>query len=453
MMTRNELRAAREFLSGMSGGVYPTPVLCAVSGGLDSMCLLHLLSTWGRERNMTVTAAHFNHQLRGAESDRDEQFVRDWCAAHGVPFVSGRGDVPALAAEEGLSLEEAARNARYAFLAQQQREGGYTFVLTAHHADDNAETMLLNLLRGTGLRGLSGIPAFRGALARPFLRITRQELAEYAAEHHIPHVEDATNADPDAAARNRIRLQVMPLLKELNPRAVENMTRTAELLAQDEQALELAAGQLLRAARAEPGVKAELPLECCEEQPKAVWSRAIWSMMCVVCGRQKDLACAHVEAVCDLVRGVPGREVSLPYGMTARREADALVIFRSLPLPESVPIQVGQTAAFGRWSVTLSDREGDRALSVPAGAELTVTAWRRDDRLTLPGSRGARSFKRLCADRGIPPAQRDLLPVLRVSGRAAAAPGIGLDMEFAPREDAVMFVTFYQQTEEKRYEK
>ena len=169
-MTRtNDLPAARACLEKIGEG----PVLAAVSGGLDSMCLLHLLTVWGRERNIPVNAAHFNHQLRGAESDRDEQFVRDWCGVRGVPFVAGRGNVRELAGREGMSLEEAAREARYAFLTKEKERLGCKYVLTAHHADDNAETMLLNLLRGTGLRGLTGIPAARDFLLRPFLQVTR----------------------------------------------------------------------------------------------------------------------------------------------------------------------------------------------------------------------------------------------------------------------------------------
>ena len=201
-MTRtNDLPAARACLEKIGEG----PVLAAVSGGLDSMCLLHLLTVWGRERNIPVTAAHFNHQLRGAESDRDEQFVRDWCGVRGVPFVSGRGNVRELAGREGMSLEEAAREARYAFLTKEKERLGCKYVLTAHHADDNAETMLLNLLRGTGLRGLTGIPAARDFLLRPFLQVTRAELAAYAAARDVPYVEDSTNALDDAARNVLIR--------------------------------------------------------------------------------------------------------------------------------------------------------------------------------------------------------------------------------------------------------
>lgn len=127
-------------------------ILCAVSGGRDSMCLLHYLMERG---DLSVTAAHFDHHLRPT-SGRDAAFVRDWCRTHGIPFLLGEGDVAALAAEEGLSTEEAARKARYAFLERAAREGGFAAVCTAHHARDNAETILLNLIRGTGSAGSGG---------------------------------------------------------------------------------------------------------------------------------------------------------------------------------------------------------------------------------------------------------------------------------------------------------
>lgn len=444
----NELRAACEVLERLRTGEGAVKVLCAVSGGLDSMCLLHLLSTWGRERSMEVTAAHFNHRLRGAASDEDEHFVRDWCAAGGIPFVRGEGDVRALAAEQGLTLEEAAREARYAFLDRQQRELGCAFVLTAHHADDNAETMLLNLLRGTGLRGLAGIPERRGSIIRPFLQITREELAAYAAKNGVPHREDATN-QLDDVSRNVLRHKVLPVLRELNPRAVENMARTAELLAEDEAALSAEADAFLAKCRLENS-RATISVNDCLRVKQAVLGRGILAMMAHVCGRRKDLSYIHVQAVCDLAHGGAGREISLPYGMTAVRERDLLIIAGAAEAPESTPVRIGECVDFGGWKVELSARSGERGILLPPDAELQVTAWRKDDRMTLPGSRGARSFKRLCAERGIPPGKRDLLPVLRVNGKAAAAPELGLDLEFMPRgNDAAVYVTFHEKTEER----
>ena len=449
MKTTIDLSAAKRFLEDLCGAECGS-VLCAVSGGLDSMCLLHLLSVWGRQRNVAVTAAHFNHHLRDEPSDRDEAFVRDWCAAHDVPFVCGGGDVRAFASEMGKSIEEAARELRYAFLEAQKQALGCQWILTAHHADDSAETQLLNLIRGTGLRGLTGIPAMRGDVARPFLRVTREELAAYAAEHDIPYVEDETNLDPDAAARNLIRLRVMPLLKELNPRAGENMARTAEQLARDGDVLDALAEALLReACRCGDGA-VRLDAEVCLAAEPAVLRRAVLDALARVAGYRKDLTARHVEAVCGLLCGTPGKTLSLPYGLTARREESVLVIAGTERLPEETAIAPGETADFGCWQVCLAAEGPGRKLYLPEGARLTVTRWDRNDRMSLPGSRGARSFKRLCAERGISPAERDAMPVLRVDGKIAAAPGIGVDLEFMPRNDcAAGFIMFEKKTEEK----
>ena len=154
---------------------------------------------------------------------------------------------------EGLSAEEAGRKLRYEFLERIRDREEFDVILTAHHADDNAETILLHLVRGTGLKGLCGIPQERDGILRPFLEISRKELADYAAAHEIPHVEDETNTDPQAAARNLIRLQVMPLLQQVNSRSVEHMSRTASTLREIEEGLSDVTKRYLHRVFAQPG--------------------------------------------------------------------------------------------------------------------------------------------------------------------------------------------------------
>lgn len=387
-------------------------------------------------------------------ADRDEAFVKQICEEWKIPCVCGRGDTPALAEAEGLSLEEAARTLRYQFLEETRRSLGAATILTAHHADDNAETLLFHLLRGTGLQGLTGIPAFRDGIARPFLQVPREELAAYARENKVPHIEDETNELEDAA-RNVLRRRVLPVLKELNPRAVENMTRTAELLAQDERALEIETGRLLRNVKTD-GTSARLPLAVCKKQPRAVLSRTVLSMMVQVCGRQKNLSAAHVEAVLELLGGNSGKEASLPYGMTARRTEDSLLICRTEAEKKELPVRLGETVALDQWEVTVGNQPEEGGICYPLREmeDLSVTGWSPSDRMTLPGSRGARSLKRLCADAGIRPWERDAMPVLRSGGTLAAVPGIGVDLKFLPREEhAVIYVTFHHKKEERQYEK
>ena len=447
MTKTTDLAEAKRFLETLCGteGVF---VLVAVSGGADSMCLLHLLSSWGRKRNIRVAAAHFNHHLRGESSAGDEDFVKRWCEACGVPLAVGGGDVRAFAAETGKSIEEAARELRYAFLEDQRKADGCDWILTAHHADDNAETQLLNLLRGTGLRGLTGIPAVREAVARPFLRITREELMRYAAENEIPYVQDETNDDPDAAARNLIRLRVMPLLKELNPRAAENMARTAELLLRDEAVLDRLADELLKDVCRMNDGEAYLDAKRCLAAEPAVLCRGVLKVLESLGGHRQDLTARHAEDVCALLCGATGKTLSLPYGLMARREEAALVIAAAAPQPKAVRLDRNETVRFGSWLVRWTEIGPGTALCIPDGAEAAVTVWQRDDRMTLPDSRGGRSFKRLCTERGISPAERDTMPILRVDGAIAAAPVIGVDLKFVPRNDTAAGFIMFEKTEE-----
>ena len=449
MTTMNELTAAAAFLRRRfpHGG----RVLCAVSGGLDSMCLLDYMA---RQRGFSVAAAHFNHRLRGAEADRDESFVRDYCAKRHIPFVSGSGDVRAFAEKEGLSIEEAARRLRYDFLKETAERNGADAILTAHHADDNAETVLLSLIRGTGSAGLAGIPQVRGNICRPFLRIPRSELAAYAAAHDIPHVEDSTNADPGAAARNALRGTVMPVLRQLNPRFAENIARTSAILREESDALESMARGLTEQARELPDGVA-IPCMMLMDMPNAVAERSILQLMARTAGHRKDLTAAHVLAVLELARG-RGEEVSLPYGMTARRKRYTLEITRRPARPAGLPIEVGGAVEFGGTAVTLSEQSSPGALPIrlPADAAVTVTSWRPGDWLRLPGSRGKRSFKRLCAERGLTPEERDALPVLRVGETHAADPVFGIQPDFAPCSgEEPVFVKFTKKTEEREHEK
>ena len=207
-------------------------VLCALSGGADSMALLSVLEALAKPRSLTLHAAHFNHQLRGEESQRDEDFVVQWCQKRGIPLVVGRGDVAQEAQEQGKGVEETARAMRYGFLTATAQELGADKIATAHNADDNAETLLLHLARGTGLDGLTGIPPVRGILIRPLLATPRIDIAVYLAQEEIPHVEDSSNQDT-VYARNRLRQEVMPVLRDLNPAFVSTLAANLVHLRED----------------------------------------------------------------------------------------------------------------------------------------------------------------------------------------------------------------------------
>lgn len=427
-------------------------VLAAVSGGIDSMCLLHLLHTWGAQHGFSVTAAHFNHGLRGETALRDQEFVRAYCRMQKIPFLTDAGDTRALAEAEGKSIEEAGRLLRYRFLHSAAETAGCRWILTAHHADDSAETMLLNLIRGTGSAGLGGIPARRDGVCRPFLGITRQTISNYAAEHKVPHMEDETNGT-DEASRNVIRHQILPVLRQLNPRAVEHMTRTAEILSAEDRLLEELAQQAAAgAAETETGLG--ISCETLNHLPEALRGRAALHLMERVCGRRKDLTEKHVSAVLELSGGVKDGQISLPYHLLARRIGETLTIERAEPLPMEAALHPDAPVRFGNWIVWLN---GENA-AVPQEAEhlwldrrvltqpLRITCWRPSDFMKLPGTKGARSLKRLCVERGISPARRETLPVVRIEEKPIAVPVVGVSEEFAPltREHAVRLVFQYE---------
>ena len=415
-------------------------VFCAVSGGLDSMCLLHMLKALCEERGGQVAAAHFNHRLRGAAADRDEEFVRETCEAWGIPLSVGREDVGEYAKREGLSTEEAARHLRYAFLRRTAAKRECERLYTAHHAGDNAETVLLNLIRGTGLTGLTGMDWERDGLCRPLLGVTREELEAYADEWKIPHIEDETNADPEAAARNLLRLQVMPLLKELNPRAVEHICGTARRLRGVDRSLEQDAAARTAHVEVQEG-RVTLSMEALAAAPAAVRPWMLLRLFDLLGVGRKDVGAAHLEALMDLARrtawGKEGR-LSLPHGVTARYCRRWLILETRPQILTEVQLVPGRALHWGDYALTLLDRPEGEGISFfwrgRPGQSPVVTAapCPPGERLTLPGARGSRSVKRLCLDRRISLAERDRLPAIYVEGKLAAVWRLGVDAAFAP---------------------
>ena len=454
-----------ELLSRCPRWILPSrhrPALCAVSGGLDSMCLLDLLNRWCREQGAPLTAAHFNHQLRGAESDRDEAFVRDWCAAHDIPFVSGSGDVRGCAEQEGLSLEEAARMLRYAFLRREaEKLGAYPNIYTAHHADDNAETILMNLIRGTGVAGLTGMAYHQDDICRPLLDVRRAELQDYAAAHGIPHVEDSTNADPNAAARNYLRLEIMPRLGQLNPRAVEHINDAGGRLRALDRAVEEEAARRTAHVEVREG-RVTLSKRALAEASGAVQPRMLLQLLDLLGVGRRDITAAHLNAILRLTRHTAwGKEsrLDLPHGVTARYCREWLILETRPQLLTEVQLLPGCPVAWGDYRITLLDQPEGEGLALRPRRQtestvLTVGPVEPGDRLHLPETRGGgRSVKRLCLDRRISLSERDRLPAVYTEGRLAAVWRLGVDTAFLPEGEPCRFIQIAEAAKERDHEK
>lgn len=225
-MTSRVIEAAERFKM-LRGG---ETVTVALSGGADSCALLCVLNELKERLGITLKACHINHNLRGEESDRDERFVRELCERLGVPLTVYSVDVRA-ALGKHESIEEAARRLRYECFDKTTVSGG--IIATAHTANDSAETVLMNLIRGTGTKGLSGIPPVRGSFIRPLIYCTREDTERYCTEHGIAYVTDSTNLIDDCT-RNKIRHSVIPLLREFNPSFIAAVSRMTEAVGEDE---------------------------------------------------------------------------------------------------------------------------------------------------------------------------------------------------------------------------
>ncbi len=226
-------------------------VIVGTSGGADSMALLELLHEARDILRIHVSACHVNHGLRGAESDRDERFVAGFCRERQIALASFRVNAAAVRRKHE-SMEECARRERYRCFEELLRKDAAARLATAHTASDNEETVLLNLLRGTGTKGLCGIPPVRDRIIRPLIRCTREETEAYCVKHGISYVTDSTNLSEDYA-RNRLRLRILPLLKEFNPSLTEGISRMTQAVSDDCAFLEKAADQARAQCKAENG--------------------------------------------------------------------------------------------------------------------------------------------------------------------------------------------------------
>ena len=406
-------------------------VLCAVSGGADSMCLLHWLKS---QPDLTAFAAHYEHGIRGEEALRDAAFVQDWCENHAIPCTVEHGDVPAYARENGLGLEEAARTLRYAFLHREAERLQCDVIVTAHNADDNAETLLLNLVRGTGAAGLSGIPPVSGILRRPLLDCTREEILSYLREHQVPFVEDSSNLS-DTYRRNRLRHHVMPVLRELNPRFSEAALRTARLLRQDEAYLHQQALAFLDSLPERDSI----PVQDLLALHPAISSRAL-RLFC-----RQALPMAHVEQVMSFCGEDGLGFLDLP-GLRLRREQGRLFVDggesnmlprRPLPLngelsvPEAGLTLLCRETVYGGEIYDLFKTYLFKTAAICG--TLYCTGRLPGDRYHPQGRGCGKSLHDLFRDAGLTQRERDLVPVLRDEKGILAVLGFPADERVKPQ--------------------
>lgn len=385
-------------------------IVCGISGGADSVALLWALYLLRDKLQFSLSAAHFNHQLRGEESDRDQAFVQALCSRYDIPLTVGTGTVTP--GEKGL--EAAAREARYAFFSTLSGK-----IATAHTADDNAETVLMHLVRGTGLKGLGGISPVRGNVIRPMLTVTRQEVEAFLQEYSLSHIEDSSN-HTDAFLRNRIRHHMMPLLSRENPSLGENLSQMALHLRQDEEFIQSM-------------IEEKLPeISSLRQMPEPLRCRYLAAFLesCGVKEPEKE----HIFLAEKLVMSEkPSAKATFPGGIVICRNYDRLekqelsaeLETQVLPCPGSVEIP--------ELGIKICCIKADQPIlqwghfTVHTTGNVVIRSRQAGDSIRLNG--GTKSLKKLFADRKIPAGQRPNIPVIADDAGVLAVWKIGANLD------------------------
>jgi len=447
----------------------------AVSGGADSVALLLLLMELRKHLGIVLSVAHFNHQLRGKQSEEDEKFAAKLATKYELPFHVGRADIGGEAKRKKANLEDTARRARYDFFAELVQDERLDKVAVAHTSDDQAETVLAHILRGTGIAGLGGIHPRVGHVVRPLLGVRRAELRAYLKSKKQTWREDATNRDT-TRMRARIRKKLMPVLeKKFQPAVVEHLATLAELAREDEAFLEALVNDQMGACVEKGAGWAKISTadllatkkgfttegtENTERRNLAISGRIVRRIVGELKPREGQLNAAHVQSIVDLARrGENGKCLDLPGGLQVRREHDSLVFCVGSSLAESkrrtpveyqrevdlngltANIQVPELSCVFRFRVI--DWPAKRRDTIEAGyvldrdalqSPLTLRNWRPGDQFRPCGHRSEHKLKRLLSKKRVSGREREGWPVVTSRGALVWARGFPVAAELAANE-------------------
>lgn len=398
-------------------------VIAAVSGGTDSVCLLHLLAGLREKYGFDLRAVHVHHGLRGQEADRDAEFTKQLSGGLAVPCRVFYADVRGYAKEHSISEEEAGRILRYQLLEQEAEtweKGGTVKIATAHHGDDNAETILYNLFRGSGLAGIGGILPVRDRIIRPLLCVSRKEILEYLKEYSLEYCEDSTNQTNDYT-RNRMRRIILPAVtEEINPQASRHVCQAGEKIRQAHEFIQDAADKWLSVHRdnKDPSLISGRLLK----EPEILQSYVLRRILAETAGTEKDLSSSHIDALLDLLSGQTGRRADLPGGIGAVREYAGLRIEKKSRIQkEKVPEGAAgslllEINVFPREEVQENQEFPKNQYTKwfdydKIKNRLSVRTRRTGDYITIKGG-GKKSVKAYMIDEKIPAADRDSIFLL-----------------------------------------
>ncbi len=410
-------------------------VLVAVSGGIDSIVLLHLLYELREELGISLAVAHLDHRIRGEEAQADAEFVAGEARRLGLPLILEARDVPTYAEERDLSLEEAAREVRYRFLEEAAAKVGAAKIALGHHRDDLVETLLLNLIRGAGLSGLRGMAPVRGRLIRPLIDCSRAEILAFAHERGLSYCQDRTNLER-RFLRNRVRLELLPLLEGYRPGVAARLARTAQILSEAASYLEkLAEERLERMVLAQGESELILNREGLLAEEPFLQTLILRGAVRRLRGSLRDLGFEHLRRMRELSGQGEGRaELHLPGGLSFLRRGERLILSSKSskarpkeagPLAYEFPLRLGENT-FDQlgWQFTLEevepvlelefDRDPLKAMIDGARIDrpLSVRNRRPGDRFRPLGMKGTKKLQDFFVDEKVPLEERAWVPLV-----------------------------------------
>lgn len=402
-------------------------IIVALSGGADSCALLDVLFSL-KEFAPRLIAAHINHKLRGDESDADEEFTRLLAARYNIAFESCQIDVASMARLHGLNLEDAGRRARYKYLEEIRTKHSAQAIALAHHADDQAETILMRLLRGSGMTGLSGMDYRFGYLIRPLLDVNRNDIEQYLKERGLEYRQDSSNTNM-RFLRNRIRHELLPLLRDYNPNICKRLNTTASILADEDHFLDSIAVPQMHQVATQSQNALTFSVQMLLDQPLAIRRRILRTALAQLTGNLDNLSFDHIEAIQHLLESSrPNSKLNLPHGVRAVRTYDTITFFSSKYIPQKSiePISIIAPGIYNLSNGSVldvsfySDRQDDCKLSsdsalvdlekVPFPWE--IRSFTPGDRITPLGMNGTKKIKNIYIDNKIPTSKRNLIPII-----------------------------------------
>lgn len=416
-------------------------IIVGVSGGIDSMVLFRSLLQLKNKYKLNLVIAHFNHQLRGKESDEDEDFVRKYSKDHGIDCYIERANTSLTAETQKISVQEAARNLRYAFFTKVRTSIGFSKIATGHNADDNSETILLNMFRGAGVQGLKGIPMHRNdtGIIRPLLFATRHDIELYALENHIPYRVDSSNLKADYT-RNFLRLNVLPLIKEnLNPNISATFQRTSQLFNELDQYLISESKQLFNKIVTNNSVD-ELALDLKELHNHPIFLQEYILFTLAKEFTKQEISFSNVRALHKTTFSEPGSYCSLKMDICFYKDRD-LAFFKRVKflVPFKYNINIGEEYNYEHFSFTSKTVNEPKFNNNPneeyidgslVTGQLMLRNWTEGDWFFPYGMEGKKKISDLFVDQKIPIFKKSTIPILESNGSIIWVCGLRLDDRF-----------------------